>query len=88
MLLLLYTAAGVQSEFLLSFVDASRPTVHCKVSSPKAWLVSFNRLVRHCVYHTTWVLLVGVSWSAHSVLQGLVGHFAFAFKAWLAPFHG
>ena len=31
MLLLLYTAAGVRSEFLLSFVDVSRPTVHCKV---------------------------------------------------------
>ena len=54
-LLLLYTAARVQSEFLLSFVDVFRPTVHCKVlllSSPKAWLVSFNGLVRHCAYHT------------------------------------
>ena len=42
MLLLLYTAAEVRSEFLLSSVDVSRPTVHCKVlllSSPKAWLV-------------------------------------------------
>ena len=51
MLLLLYTAAGVQSEFLLSFDDVSRLTVHCKVillSCPKAWLVSFNGLVRHC----------------------------------------
>ena len=56
MLLLLFTAAGVRSEFLLSFIDVSRPTVHCKVlllSSPKAWLVSFKGLVRHCVYHTT-----------------------------------
>ena len=36
------TAAGVRCEFLLSFVDVSRPTVHCKVlllSSPKAWHV-------------------------------------------------
>ena len=93
MLLLLYTAAGVRSELLLSSVDLSRPTVHCKVlwvSSPKAWLVSFNRLVKHCVYHihTTWVLVVGVSWPARSALQGLVGLFAFAFKAWLAPFDG
>ena len=91
MLLLLYTAAGVRSEFLLSFVYVSRPMVHCKVlllSSPKAWLVSFNGLVRYCVYHTTWVLLVGVSWTAHGVLQGLVGLFAFAFEAWLAPFNG
>ena len=30
-LLLLCTAAGVQSEFLSSFVDVSRPTVYCKV---------------------------------------------------------
>ena len=52
MLLLLVTAAdGVWSEFLLSFVDVSRPTVHCKVllfSSPNAWLVCFKGLVRHC----------------------------------------
>ena len=71
MLLLLYTAAGVRSEFFLSFVDVSWPTVHYKVlllSSPKAWLVSFNGLGRHCVHHTTWVLLVGVSWPAHSAL--------------------
>ena len=31
---------------------------------------------------------VGVSWPAHGVLQGLVGLFAFAFEAWLAPFDG
>ena len=60
MLLLLFTAAdGVWSEFLLSFVDVSRPTVHCKVLlfsspeallvlDPKAWLVCFKGLVRHC----------------------------------------
>ena len=52
MLLLLFTAAdGVWSEFLLSFVDVSRPTVHCKVlllSRPKAWLVCFKELVRRC----------------------------------------
>ena len=32
----------VRSEFLLSFVYVSRPTVHCKellLSGPKAWLV-------------------------------------------------
>ena len=89
MLLLLYAAAGVRSEFLLSFVDVSRRTVHCKVlllSSPKAWLVS--GLVRYCVYHNTWVLLVGVSWTAHGVFQDLVGLFAFAFETWLAPFNG
>ena len=43
MLLLLYTAAAVRSEFLLSFVDVSRHMVHCEVvllSSPKAWLIS------------------------------------------------
>ena len=71
MLPLLYTAAGVGPEFLLSFVDVSRTTVHCKVvllSSPKVWLVSFNGLVRHRVYHTAWVLLVGVSLPAHGVL--------------------
>ena len=31
MLPLLYTAAGVRPEFLLSFVDVCRPMVHCKV---------------------------------------------------------
>ena len=55
--------AGVQSDFLLSFVDVSMPMVHCKVlllSSSKAWLVTLNGLVRYCVYHTTWVLLTNV----------------------------
>ena len=64
MLLLLYTAAGVRSEFLLSFDDMSRPTVHCKlllVSSPKAWLVSFKVGQTLCIpYHVgfvSWCLL-------------------------------
>ena len=33
-------------------------------------------------------LSVSVSWPAHGVLQGLVGLFAFAFEAWIAPFDG
>ena len=91
-LLLLYTAAGVRSEFLMSFVDVSRPTVHCKVrllSSPKAWLFSFKGLVRHCVYHTTWVLFIGWCLLASSQCIAIsCWAICLAFEAWLATFDG